>query len=154
MRATKRACTGALGGAGATLVLSALRAILAKMGLVLETAPWQVMERLEELGLLDEVSPQTRRVLTGTVHLAFGIGAGVVFGLLRARRGEAGEETAVGSSLGVLVWAASWAGWLPLAGVHRPPWKQRSPRVLLPILDHAVFGAAWGLFRWLLTREK
>lgn len=33
-------------------------------------------------------------------------------------------------------------------GVHRPPWAERTPKALLPVLDHAVFGAAWGLANW------
>ncbi len=58
------------------------------------------------------------------------------------------EEAAVGAALGLLVWGAGWASWLPLAGVHRAPWSERTPKVLLPVLDHAVFGAAWGLANW------
>jgi hypothetical protein len=54
----------------------------------------------------------------------------------------------VGSGLGVLAWSTWWFGWLPPTGVHSPPWEQRSPRVLLPVLDHKVFGAAWVLAYW------
>jgi hypothetical protein len=46
----------------------------------------------------------------------------------------------VGSGLGVLAWSTWWFGWLPPTGVHSPPREQRSPRVLLPVLDHTVFG--------------
>jgi hypothetical protein len=42
----------------------------------------------------------------------------------------------------------SRGSWLPLTGVHEAPWAQRTPKVLLPVLDHAVFGAAWGLANW------
>ena len=53
--------------------------------------------------------------------------------------------SSVGSALGILAWGAGWASWLPLTGVHKAPWTQRTPRVLLPVIDHAVFGAVWGL---------
>ena len=86
-----------------------------------------------------------------TLH---GVGAGTVLGFLRREPGEPAEEAAVGSALGVLVWGAGWSSWLPLAGVHRAPWTQSTPKVLLPILDHAVFGTAWGLIYWALTRKK
>jgi hypothetical protein len=105
----------------------------------------QVVERMEELHLLEGSSPGGRRVLTGAAHLAYGIGTGSVLGLLRRERGGPEEEAAVGAALGLLVWGVGWASWLPLAGVHRAPWTQQTPKVLLPVLDHAVFGVAWGL---------
>ncbi len=126
-------------------MLTGFRKVLAAFDMVGTTAPEQVVERLEELGVVEEWSPEARRVLTVLAHLAYGVGTGMALGLLRRRRGGVTEETAVGSALGVLVWGAGWASWLPLTGVHRPPWKQQDPKVLLPIVDHVVFGAAWGL---------
>ena len=145
MGSAHRVFHGALGGFGGTLVLTAFRKVLARFGLVGTSAPEQVVERLEELGLVDGWSPEARRVLTAVAHLAYGVGTGTVMGLLRRERGEAAEEASVGSALGVLAWGAGWGSWLPLAGVHLPPWKQQTPKVLLPILDHVVFGAVWGL---------
>jgi hypothetical protein len=142
---TRRAFQGALGGFGSTLVLTGFRKVLARFGAVGTTAPEQVVGRLEELGLLDGWSPEARRVLMGAAHLAYGVGTGTALSLLRRERGGAVEEASVGSALGVLAWGAGWASWLPLAGVHLPPWKQQTPKVLLPILDHIVFGAVWGL---------
>lgn len=145
MNPVRRAVYGALGGAGGTLALTGLRKTLARAGLVHETAPEQVVSRLEELGILDGASPRTRNFLTVAAHLAYGVGTGTVFGLLRRESGEPVEEAAVGSALGVLAWGAGWSSWLPLAGVHAPPWKQQTPKVLLPVLDHAVFGGVWAL---------
>jgi hypothetical protein len=145
MNLTRRAAYGALAGIGGTLVLSGLRQALAWAGLVQETAPEQVVDRLEELGLGEEWSPGAQRLLTVAAHLAYGTGIGATLGLLRRERGGPAEEAAVGSALGLLAWGAGWATWLPLTGVHSPPWTQRTPKVLLPVLDHAVFGAVWGL---------
>ena len=78
----------------------------------------------------------------------------MAFGLLRRERGGLAEEAAVGSALGVLAWGAGWATWLPLTGVHKAPWTQRTPRVLLPVLDHTAFGAAWGLVNLALSRRQ
>jgi hypothetical protein len=119
-----------------------------------DQCPEQVVERLEELGLVDDWSPEARRVLTGVAHLAYGVGSGTALGLLRRERDGVAEEAAVGSALGILVWGAGWTSWLPLAGVHRPPWKQRSPKVLLPVLDHFVFGAVWGLVYRAIRRDQ
>ncbi|HZY57722.1 MAG TPA: hypothetical protein VFE09_07990 [Rubrobacteraceae bacterium] len=145
MGLARRASYGALGGFGGTLVLTGFRKVMAGFGAVGTTAPEQVVGRLEELGLLDGWSPEARRVLTVAAHLAYGVGTGTALGLLRRKRGGAVEEASVGSALGVLAWGAGWASWLPLAGVHLPPWEQHTPKVLLPILDHVVFGAVWGL---------
>jgi len=141
----KRAIYGALGGLGGTIALTGLRQGFARVGLVQKTAPEQVVERLEELGLTDDWSPGARRALAVAAHLAYGVGTGTALGLVRRRRGGVAEEAAVGSALGLLAWGAGWSTWLPLAGVHEPPWEQDTPRVLLPVLDHAVFGAAWAL---------
>jgi hypothetical protein len=152
--AKNRAVTGAVGGLGGTLVLSGLREVWSRMGLVFETAPMQVVDRVEEVGLVGDLSPWGHRLLSVVAHFAYGTGTGTVFGLLRRERGGAAEEAAVGSALGILAWGAGWATWLPLTGVHRAPWTQRSPRVLLPVIDHAVFGAAWGLINLALSRRQ
>lgn len=145
MSLLRRALYGAFGGFGGTLALTGFREVLARIGTVGTTAPEQVIERLKEIGLLDDSSPATQRVLTGAAHLAYGVGVGTALGLLRRERGGAAEEAAVGSALGVLAWGAGWASWLPLTGVHLPPWKQQTPKVLLPVLDHVFFGAVWGI---------
>ena len=152
--AKDRAVPGAVGGLGATVVLSGLREVLTRMGLVFDTAPMQVVDRAEEVGLVGDLSPAGHRLLTVVAHFAYGTGTGVVFGLLRRERGGAAEEAAVGSALGILAWGAGWATWLPLTGVHKAPWTQRTPRVLLPVIDHAVFGAAWGLINLALSRRQ
>jgi hypothetical protein len=154
MNVKERALAGALSGAGATLVLSGLREAWSRMGLVFETAPMQVVDRVEELGLVNVSSPGARRLLTTAAHIAYGVGTGMAMGLLRREKAGAAQETAVGSAMGVLVWGAGWSSWLPLSGVHDPPWEQSSAKVLLPVLDHAVFGAAWGLVYWLITGRR
>jgi hypothetical protein len=148
-----RASRGALAGLAATVALTGLRLAWSKMGLVSETAPMQVVDRAEELGLFDDPSPVGRRVLIGFAHFAYGAGAGTAFGLLRREKGKPAEEAAVGSALGILAWGAGWSSWLPLAGVDKAPWSQKTPRVLLPVVDHAVFGAAWGLVNLVLSRK-
>lgn len=154
MDARGRVLAGALGGAGGTLVLSVLRGVLKRTGLVFETAPTQVVDRVEELVAPEGFSPGFRQILAATAHVAYGVGTGAAFGFLRRNSGGKGEEAAVGSSLGLLAWGAGWASWLPLAGVHSPPWEQQTPKVLLPVLDHAVYGAAWGLIFSALTARR
>jgi hypothetical protein len=149
-----RVLAGAVGGFVGTLVLSGLREAWSRVGLVFETAPMQVVDRAEELGLVKPSSRESRRLLEAAAHVAYGVGAGAALGLLRRERGGAGEETAVGSALGILAWGAEWSSWLPLTGVHSPPWAQRSAKVLLPVIDHAVYGATWGLVYWIITGRR
>ncbi len=148
MNLKERAMAGVFGGIAATLVLSGLREALTRFGLVFETAPMQVVNRMQEVGLVEGSSSEERRGLTVAAHFAYGMGTGTAFGFLRRERGGPTEEAAVGAALGLLAWGVGWASWLPLAGVHRAPWTERTPKVLLPVLDHAVFGAAWGLANW------
>jgi hypothetical protein len=145
MSMVRRASYGALSGIGGTIVLSGFRKVLSLAGLVGATAPEQVVAKLEDLGLIDDCSPEARRLLVVATHLSYGAGIGAILGLLRRERGESGEEAAVGTALGILTWAANWTVVLPPFGVHRPPWRERTPKVILPVLDHAVFGAVWGL---------
>lgn len=148
-----RVFRGILSGLAGTIVLTLFRRSLSRLGVVDKTAPEQVVERLEETGLLDNWSPAARQALTLFAHLGYGMGAGAVFGMLRREPGSLETEASVGAALGVLVWGAGWSGWLPILGVHRAPWEQRTPKVLLPVVDHAVFGTAWGLIYRVLTRR-
>lgn len=152
MDVIRRAAYGALGGLGGTVALTGLRQALKLAGLVQSSAPEQVVARLEELGLVDDWSPAAQRVLSLAAHFAYGVGAGTALGLLRREREGGATEAAVGSALGILAWGAGWSTWLPLAGVHEPPWNQQSPRVLLPVIDHAFFGAVWALLYRALRR--
>ena len=104
MDAKQRALRGALAGLAATVVLTGLRQAWAKVGLVFETAPMQVVDRMEEVGLVGDLSPQGRRLLSVVAHFAYGAGTGAACGLLRKETGTPGEEAAVGSALGVLAW--------------------------------------------------
>jgi hypothetical protein len=62
----------------------------------------QVVERMEEVGLLEGWSLGARRALTVAAHFAYGMGTGTAFGFLRRERGGPSEETAVGAALGLL----------------------------------------------------
>ncbi len=139
MDVRRRAMTGALGGAGATLVLSGLRWTWHYMGLVFDTAPTQVVDRAEEVFTQEGFSPLTRRALAAIAHIGYGVGAGTAFGLLRRETGEASVEAAVGSSLGILAWGGgvgelAAANRRPLAPVgatdHQGPAARDRPRGL------------------------
>lgn len=153
MSAAEKALAGAVGGAGGTVVLSVLRYVLGKMGVLYKTAPMQVVDRMQQTHLVTD-RPIAKRTLAAVAHLAYGTGAGAAFGVLRRKREGVGTELAVGATLGVLLWGVGWAGWLPILGADRAPWSYHTPKALLPVLDHAVYGAAWGLLFWAFLRKK
>ncbi|WP_119071131.1 hypothetical protein [Rubrobacter indicoceani] len=152
MNTPTRILSGALAGFGGTVALSLLRETSRKAGIISDTAPAQVIARAKELGLLDGLSDHSEELITLAAHYAYGTAAGATFGLLRRDYGDLAEEMATGAALGILAWAAGWAVWLPLAGVHSSPWNQSTPKVLLPVIDHAAFGAAFG-FLYVILRE-
>ena len=100
----RRAFYGALGGLGGALVLTGFRKVLAAVWVVETSAPEQVVERLEELGLVDDWSPMAQRALTRVAHVAYGVGSGTALGLLRREKDGVAEEAAV-----VRHWV-SWSG--------------------------------------------
>ncbi|MDQ3363220.1 MAG: hypothetical protein M3534_16470 [Actinomycetota bacterium] len=76
MDARGRIMAGMLGGAGTTLILSGLREAWKRAGLVFDTAPTQVVDRVEEVFAADGFSPGTRRALAAVAHVAYGVGTG------------------------------------------------------------------------------
>jgi hypothetical protein len=60
MTLARRALCGALRGLGGTLALTGFRKVIAGLGLVGTTVPEQVIERLEELRVLNDLSPEAR----------------------------------------------------------------------------------------------
>lgn len=143
----RRAGSGAAAGVVATGALTAFRLVLNRMGLVFDTAPQLVVRRLYDLRLLPSARNST---MAAVAHVAYGVGAGTVCGLLRRRCDGPVTEVAVGTTLGILVWGSGWSMWLPLLGVEPAPWNWRGPAVVLPVIDHAVYGAVWGTTYWMV----
>ena len=73
MDATKRALVGTTSGVGGAILLSGLHQILTSAGLVYETAPMQVVDRLEE-ALSLEGHPLAKRATQLAAHLAERVG--------------------------------------------------------------------------------
>lgn len=83
----------------------------------------------------------TRRVATMPAHYAYGAGAGLGYGLLRA--GAAGAPPALlGTAWGLALWAASYQGWLPAAGIIPATTDRPRPQRVAPIAAHVVYGLA------------
>jgi len=69
-------------------------------------------------------------------HFAFGALAGAIYAALFPRRG-----TAPGVIYGLAVWAASYLGWIPAAGILPDATRHPLRRNLLMLAAHVVWGA-------------
>lgn len=83
----------------------------------------------------------TRRQVTMPAHYAFGAGAGLAYGLLRAGLADA-PPAKLGAAWGLAVWAASYEAVLPGLGLT-PATTDRPPaQWIVPLAAHIVYGVA------------
>jgi hypothetical protein len=107
--------------------------------------PRQVTEQvLHEIGVNQELDEDGRSVAATLAHYGFGTAAGGLLGLAASNLGEL-PRPVLGAAFGVAVWATSYAGWLPMAGIRRHAAKEPTGRNAQMIAAHIVWGAAAGL---------
>jgi hypothetical protein len=73
---------------------------------------------------------------TLVAHFLYGGLMGALFGLQERRSAVAG------ASFGVGVWAASYLGWIPAAGLLAPATRHPLRRTALMLIAHVVWGAS------------
>ena len=145
---TRTAARGSGAGILATTTMTAAMLTLQKTGLLGRMPPHLLTERtLARLGLRRKSSRRSRRVLTVANHYAFGASMGALFevarsaiGTRRGRPARASTLVAAGVAFGTLVWAASYAGWIPAAGLMPRPSRDRPGRPTSMVLAHGIFG--------------
>jgi uncharacterized membrane protein YagU involved in acid resistance len=96
-----------------------------------------------EAGLHDGLSEREHFGLTLAGHFAYGAAAGALYAPLA--RALKLTPVAGGVTYGLAVWAGSYLGWLPAAGVLRPATEHPARRNALMIAAHVVWGATTGL---------
>jgi hypothetical protein len=148
-------------GAGvvATTTMTAGMFVLQKAGLLGRMPPRLLTERtLARLGLRRKTSRTSRKLVTALTHYGFGATMGAIFEVgrsaLGARHGRAPEPVVLGSGVafGTLVWAASYMGWVPAAGLMPRPSQDRPGRPTSMVLAHWIFGGTLGALATLGTR--
>jgi hypothetical protein len=132
---------GAVGGIGATIAMTGVMALAKATGALGESPPHTITRR----GLRAAVGETPDRVtpLAAALHLAFGIAAGAVYGATLGRRRRQRPEL-WGAGYGIVVWAASYAGWAPALGLMPPPSRDRPGRQPANVVAHLVYGATLG----------
>ena len=119
-------------------------------------------------GLLGRLPRPLDMLATLLLHFGFGATAGAVYAWTAARvrlpwhgphvrlAGRRVRLLAVarGLAFGLLVWAVSYAGWLPALGILAPAQDVPRGRNLLMIAAHLVWGACAGLLVDALTPRR
>jgi len=136
--------TGALAGTLATLPMSAVMLAAQRLGLMGKQPPAKITDAALDATRIDPPPPQ-RRGLAVVAHFAFGAAVGALFSAMHRRAPRVGRATVEGVAFGSVVWAASYAGWVPALGIMPPPTEDRPGRPASMIVAHWVFGAALGL---------
>lgn len=145
----KSILVGAASGAIATVVMSAWMLGLQRSGLLGRMPPRLITDRmLSAVGVKRKLSRGERSVAAVAAHFAFGATQGALYTVLLvlARRGHSEALSKASATHAVpfalLVWAISYAGWVPAFGIMRPPKRDRPGRPTSMLLSHVVFGLA------------
>lgn len=135
---------GALGGAVGTAAFTGWLFGAQQAGLVGELPPRTITRTALERGAGEPLPEGAIDVAASFAHLAFGVGVGAMFGVvahgLRARV----PNTMLGAGFGVLVWAASYAGWAPALDLMPRPDRDRRDRQWVNFVGHLLFGGILG----------
>ena len=107
--------------------------------------PREITEEMaEKVGAVEHMGEAERVAATWASHFAYGAASGALYGALSGRGADARPALA-GVGFGLAVWAGSYLGWLPAAGVLAPATKHPARRNALMIAAHVVWGATTGL---------
>ena len=150
---------GALGGAMGTLFLGRVMRMAQRLPERLKpTTPREdpgefVIAKLERL-LPRPLSPAEREALAQGLHWAYGIAWGGLLGLATARVRIRTIRAALlaGAALGAAVWAAGYAGWMPLARLTPPVQRQGTRHAGMSLLEHVAYGVVSAAPIYLLDR--
>jgi hypothetical protein len=121
-----------------SLVMLAAR----RTGVVDKLAPEHVTEAGLDAADVDRSQP-TEDVATAAAHLAFGVGAGSLYGLVAPHL--PGPPLATGFAYSAAVLLVSYEGWVPAARILPSLHAQTAGGRWTLIASHAVFGATLGV---------
>lgn len=141
---------GALAGTVATLPMSLFMLGAQKAGLMGKQPPEHITESfLDRIGIRKRPD-EAEDVLAALNHFVFGAVGGAIYGLVRRERVP---EVPQGMAFGLAMWAASYKGWVPAAGIMPDPDHDRPGRPTAMIAAHLLFGGALAGFYQALQRR-
>jgi uncharacterized membrane protein YagU involved in acid resistance len=106
--------------------------------------PRIVTERAaQQAGVAHKMDEPEKKAATTAAHFGFGAAAGAVYGVVAP--GLPFDPVGNGVAFGLGVWASSYVGWLPAAGLHPPAHRESAGRNAMNVAAHVVWGAVLGL---------
>jgi glycine/D-amino acid oxidase-like deaminating enzyme/nitrite reductase/ring-hydroxylating ferredoxin subunit len=145
-RRLRSTAVGALGGAVATLAMSAAMVVQKKLGAMGEHPPKKIVRSLRRRSGIFGTSEAKDNVATLLAHWGFGVASGALFGLLHRRSHGTARASLLGAGYGAAVWAVSYYGWIPALRIMRAPHRDRPGRPTSMVAAHLVFGSVLGAF--------
>ena len=144
---TRVAANGALAGGVATLLMTALMKAYQATGLFRGPIPPTRITRaaLDVVGAGNEVDDETETAVMAAGHWGYGMACGALFGVLHTRIRPPIPTAVHGTLFGLLIWALSYMGWVPAAGIMPHPARQNPAQAFMPLLAHVVYGSTLGL---------
>ena len=140
----KRILFGALAGLAATAPMTLVMKLMHEQLPREEKYPLpprQVTEAVaEKAGVNQHLDEEEREKATWVSHFAYGTACGALYGALSGETLD-GHPLAAGAGFGLAVWAVSYLGWLPAAGIISPATEHPPRRNALMIAAHLVWGA-------------
>jgi hypothetical protein len=134
---------GAVNGALATLPMSALMWTAQRVGAMGRMPPAKITDAAIDAASGERPPTPARRAMAAALHLGSGALAGALYAAW-SRRGRGRSGALPGAAFGTLVWAGSYAGWIPALGIMPPPHRDRPGRPPSMLLAHWVYGAVLG----------
>ena len=134
-----RLLLGALAGLVGTAAMTAAMRALHRRLPAQERYPLPPREIVQEV--LPEVAERSiaedhRQTLTMAAHFGYGAATGALYAAARPR-----ASAGLGALYGVLVWGASYLGWIPGSRILKPATRHPGQRNSLMIACHLVWGA-------------
>ncbi|MEX2141367.1 MAG: DUF6789 family protein [Pirellulales bacterium] len=124
-----------------TIVMAAVERVL--MPSQEPLPPEQITENLAKRAELEGVGERKKKVASWLAHFGYGATTGAIYGLVAERvRAPAALK---GAAYGLGIWAASYLGWLPAAGILPPATRQSRRRNVSLVAAHVIWGATTGL---------
>lgn len=150
-----RALLGAIGGVVATGPMTVAMVLLHRQLPRRERYPLPPREITMKLaratGVEPAMTPEAKSAATVLSHFGYGAVAGALYSSVAEKVPAAGA--ARGTLFGLLLWSASYLGWLPATGILSPATEHPGRRNALMIAVHVVWGVTLGVFFEVMQRE-
>ena len=98
------------------------------------------------------MSPGKQTALTLMLHFLFGAAAGSVYGLADEKIPL--QSSVKGSLAGLVVWMASYLGWIPALGILPPATEHPWRRNVMMIVAHLIWGITLGVLSGVTSSKK